>query len=216
MKMGAFSRTSIIPLTFSVFVVGLLGLTLVVSNLRNPLRPNQLQIETQLQSISGHGSSLHPSQRKEFLASRAALQATYRPYNVRSVVDALLRPPRSKDYTFREEAFSRKDVSTSLQFTRSLGGEVASTEDDSGEAPRIDPEGTGDREPDVWSMDDGEETTRTELEDILLVNLPLLIFFSVLFCAVEATAMLARRGRDWMIQTDLWKLSETAFRAQVL
>ena len=48
------------------------------------------------------------------------------------------------------------------------------------------------------------------------MNLPLLVFFAIIFSAVEITAMLARRGRDWMLQTELWKLKETAFRAQAI
>ena len=216
--MGALSRSPIVPLIGTAFLAGLLGVCLMVLKLNSPLRASKLRSVSiyPLDNTARIGKDSQTSAREEYLASRAAIGATHRGYNLRTVVDALLMPPKSTDYSFREEVYRRRSGPTSLQFTRSLGGEVAAEDDNSGGAPRIDPEGTGEKEPDVWSPDSGEATTRTELEDILLVNLPLLVFFSVLFCAVEIAAMLARRGRDWMLQTELWKLSESAFRAQVV
>jgi hypothetical protein len=205
----------IIPLATTALIVGVLGTCLVVTHLKAPINPNRLHaaVHTQLKSSKlsrHHGPAAPPltasGNDEVFIASRAAIRATNHAYNLRTVLDALLQPQRSADYTFHKEVY-RRGPTGSLEFTRSLGGEIMEG--------NIDPEGTGDKEPDVWNPDDqGQETTRTELEDILLVNLPVLLVFAALFCAVEIAAMLARRGRDWMLQSGLSKLSDATFRAQ--
>jgi hypothetical protein len=209
------SRTPIIPLAVTALVLGVLGTCLVVTHLKAPINPNRLHaaVHSQLKTsrLGGQHAPAAPhlsaSDNDEvFLASRAAIRATNHAYNLRTVIDALFQPPRSVDYAFHKEAY-RHGSTGSLEFARSLGGEIMDGS--------LDPEGTGDKEPDVWNpYDEGQETTRTELEDILLVNLPVLLIFAALFCAVEIAVMLARRGRDWMLQSGLSKLSDASFRAQ--
>ena len=208
--MGLLSRVPVAPLCIITLIVGVLGICLVVSHFERPVNPRQLHsIRSGGQVLSSQHIDVNPAIKGNvFLASRTAIRATNRAYNFRAIVDALLQPPKSADYSFHKELYVRKGKATSLQFARSLGGEIS--------AEGIDPEGNGNDEPDVWSDDQEEATTRTELEDILLVNLPLLVFFAIIFSAVEITAMLARRGRDWMLQTELWKLKETAFRTQAI
>ena len=191
----------------SVLAIGLLLSCVVLSHLKpDTLNPTHLERLSNLKKSSPHTTS--------FLASRAAIRATQATYTVRGVVDRLLSPWRgSSAYHFHEEVYTAHSAAPEGAEPILLPSRHASwVLDDAANATAA----AAPEEPDVWSpFPVSEASTRTEIEEIFAVSLPLILFFSALFVAVEAAAMLARRGRDWMLQNSDWADLPAAAQAQV-
>mmetsp|Transcript_48571 Transcript_48571/g.152358 ORF Transcript_48571/g.152358 Transcript_48571/m.152358 type:complete len:675 (-) Transcript_48571:455-2479(-) len=199
-------KTSTAVLLVSTIIFGVICGAFLVQQTIRPIRSSELTPS----SPSRHGLSPASAKRgRPMVASRQAVHATNKKYTMHNVMKKLFsRAPAS--YKFRTEYYeeSIKSAMPSLNETAS-----ASSENKTSDTMDLDLD--LDDNVAMWSAEPyKDEDGDIELEDILFYDLPLFCLFLGILLYVEVTACLWRRGRDFLVNTSMWKESGSQARGQ--